>query len=99
MSLIDWLAEPFALGFQQRALVGGILAGLMCSIVGTWLVLRGMAFFISGIRRGRKFKVPRKRGKEVHGGEYQEHAGPEGVRHLSQSNLTSWPSRKGRPHF
>jgi manganese/iron transport system permease protein len=42
---MDWLIEPFALGFQQRALVGGIVAGVMASVVGTWLVLRGMSFF------------------------------------------------------
>lgn len=45
MPLLDWFTEPFALGFQQRALIGGILAGLMCAVVGTWLVLRGMSFF------------------------------------------------------
>lgn len=42
---MDWWIEPFALGFQQRALVGGLLAALMCSAVGVWLVLRGMSFF------------------------------------------------------
>jgi ABC-type Mn2+/Zn2+ transport system permease subunit len=42
---VDWLIEPFALGFQQRALVGGLVAALMCSVVGVWLVLRGMSFF------------------------------------------------------
>ena len=42
---MDWLIEPFALGFQQRALVGGLVAALMCSVVGVWLVLRGMSFF------------------------------------------------------
>lgn len=40
-----WLAEPFSLGFQQRALAGGLLAAIMTSVVGTWLVLRGMSFF------------------------------------------------------
>lgn len=45
MRWLEWFTEPFALGFQQRALVGGILAGLMCAVVGTWLVLRGMSFF------------------------------------------------------
>jgi ABC-type Mn2+/Zn2+ transport system permease subunit len=45
MGILEWFTEPFALGFQQRALVGGILAGLMCAVVGTWLVLRGMSFF------------------------------------------------------
>ncbi|MGB7982811.1 MAG: metal ABC transporter permease [Candidatus Nanopelagicales bacterium] len=47
-----WLTDPFALGFQQRALVGGVLAGLMCSVVGTWLVLRGMAFFGDAFTHG-----------------------------------------------
>lgn len=42
---MEWILEPFALGFQQRALLGGALAGLMTAIVGTWLVLRGMSFF------------------------------------------------------
>jgi len=42
---VDWWIEPFALGFQQRALLGGIIAGVTASVVGTWLVLRGMSFF------------------------------------------------------
>ncbi|GAA1859963.1 metal ABC transporter permease [Microbacterium koreense] len=42
---MDWLIEPFTLGFQQRALLGGAIAGVMCAAVGTWLVLRGMSFF------------------------------------------------------
>lgn len=42
---MDWFLEPFTLAFQQRALIGGALAALMTSVVGTWLVLRGMSFF------------------------------------------------------
>lgn len=42
---MEWWLAPFELGFQQRALWGGILAALMASNVGTWLVLRGMSFF------------------------------------------------------
>lgn len=42
---MEWFTEPFALAFQQRALLGGVLAALMTSVVGTWLVLRGMSFF------------------------------------------------------
>ena len=42
---MEWLLEPFSFGFQQRALIGGALAALMASTVGTWLVLRGMSFF------------------------------------------------------
>ncbi|MDO5634249.1 MAG: zinc ABC transporter permease AztB [Micrococcus sp.] len=43
--MIEFLTAPFELGFQQRALWGGLVAALMCSVVGTWLVLRGMSFF------------------------------------------------------
>jgi len=42
---MEWFLEPFALGFQQRALMGGMLAGVMSAVVGTWIVLRGMSFF------------------------------------------------------
>lgn len=42
---MEFFTEPFALAFQQRALLGGALAALMTSVVGTWLVLRGMSFF------------------------------------------------------
>ena len=42
---MEWFLDPFALAFQQRALIGGALAAIMSAIVGTWLVLRGMSFF------------------------------------------------------
>lgn len=43
--MIDWLFDPFLLGFQQRALIGGLIAAVMSATVGVWLVLRGMSFF------------------------------------------------------
>lgn len=49
---MEWLLEPFALGFQQRALIGGALAGVMSAVVGTWLVLRGMSFFGDAFMHG-----------------------------------------------
>ena len=42
---MDFFTEPFLLGFQQRALMGGLIAAVMCAVVGVWLVLRGMSFF------------------------------------------------------
>ena len=42
---MEWLLEPFAHGFQQRALMAGSFAALMSAVVGTWIVLRGMSFF------------------------------------------------------
>lgn len=38
------LWEPFALGFMQRGLAAGLLVGLSCSVLGTYVVWRGMAF-------------------------------------------------------
>jgi ABC-type Mn2+/Zn2+ transport system permease subunit len=52
MAWLEWFTDPFALGFQQRALVGGMLAGVMCAVVGTWLVLRGMSFFGDAFTHG-----------------------------------------------
>jgi ABC-type Mn2+/Zn2+ transport system permease subunit len=49
---MDWLTEPFLLGFQQRALIGGILAALALSVVGTWVVIRGMTFLGDALVHG-----------------------------------------------
>lgn len=45
VELYNWVVEPFQAGFQIRALLGGLLAAVMSSFVGVWLVLRGMSFF------------------------------------------------------
>lgn len=45
VDLLNWMVEPFQAGFQIRALLGGLLAAVMSSFVGVWLVLRGMSFF------------------------------------------------------
>jgi manganese/iron transport system permease protein len=42
--MIDFLLAPFQLGFMQRALLGGLLVGMVCALVGTYVVLRGLAF-------------------------------------------------------
>lgn len=39
-----WLSEPFALGFMQRALAASLIVGVLCSIVGCFVILRAMAF-------------------------------------------------------
>jgi manganese/iron transport system permease protein len=38
---MDWLTDPFALAFQQRALLGGALATVATSAAGIWVVVRG----------------------------------------------------------
>jgi len=45
VELFNWVVEPFQTGFQMRALLGGLLAAVMSSFVGVWLILRGMSFF------------------------------------------------------
>ncbi|MFO8034738.1 MAG: metal ABC transporter permease [Candidatus Bipolaricaulota bacterium] len=42
--MITYLTEPFALPFMVRALVAASLASAACAVVGTYVVLRGMAF-------------------------------------------------------
>jgi len=42
--VIDWLAEPFTLAFMQRALLASLLVGVVCSVLGCYVVLRSMAF-------------------------------------------------------
>ncbi|WP_368497468.1 zinc ABC transporter permease AztB [Herbiconiux sp. A18JL235] len=44
--------EPFALDFLQRALVGGSLVAVLCGVVGTWVVIRGMAFLGEALAHG-----------------------------------------------
>ncbi|WP_065476733.1 zinc ABC transporter permease AztB [Streptomyces sp. PTY087I2] len=49
---MEWLLGPFEVAFVQRALWGGILVSLICALAGTWVVLRGMAFFGDAMSHG-----------------------------------------------
>lgn len=49
---MDWLTEPFALAFQQRALEAGLLSAVALSVVGTWVVIRGMTFLGDALVHG-----------------------------------------------
>jgi len=42
---LSWLTEPLAYGFMQRGMVAVVVVGVVCAVVGTFVVLRGMAFF------------------------------------------------------
>ncbi|MCM3779701.1 zinc ABC transporter permease AztB [Microbacterium hydrocarbonoxydans] len=46
------LLEPFAVEFFVRALCGGVLVAVICGVVGTWVVIRGMAFLGEAIGHG-----------------------------------------------
>src|SRR5512132_4741591 len=42
---MSFLLEPLQYEFMQRGLIASILVGAICAVVGTYVVLRGMAFF------------------------------------------------------
>ena len=49
----DWWIEPFTSnGFMRDALWAGLLAVLATSVVGTWVVLRGMSFLGDALAHG-----------------------------------------------
>jgi len=50
--VLDWLLVPFEVSFVRRALLAGVLVSLVCALVGTWVVLRGMAFLGDAMSHG-----------------------------------------------
>lgn len=49
---MSWITEPFALDFVQRAALGGAFVAVLCGVVGTWVVVRGMAFLGEALAHG-----------------------------------------------
>ena len=47
--LIDLIVGPMSYPFMMRGLLAVVLAGIVCATVGTYVVLRGMAFFGSAL--------------------------------------------------
>jgi ABC-type Mn2+/Zn2+ transport system permease subunit len=43
--MLDFIVEPLQYAFMVRALAGAVMVGVVCAVVGTYVVLRGMAFF------------------------------------------------------
>jgi len=44
MNPIAILTDPMAYGFMQRGLVAALLVGIVCAVMGTFVVLKGLAF-------------------------------------------------------
>jgi manganese/iron transport system permease protein len=42
--MMELLLDPMAYGFMQRGLVAAILVGIVCAVMGAFVVLRGLAF-------------------------------------------------------
>lgn len=49
---MEELLAPFGLPFMQRALLAGLLAGVTCGVVGTWVVLRRVVFLGEALGHG-----------------------------------------------
>lgn len=58
---MDWICtgpvdrlvcEPFAFGFMQRALLAGMMAVITTSVVGSWVVMRGLSFMGDALAHG-----------------------------------------------
>jgi ABC-type Mn2+/Zn2+ transport system permease subunit len=42
---LNWLLEPLQYGFMVRGLIAAVLVGIICPVVGSYMILRGMSFF------------------------------------------------------
>lgn len=49
---MDWLIDAFEPSFMQRALIGSLIAVVATSLVGTWVVLRGLSFLGDALAHG-----------------------------------------------
>lgn len=49
---MEFLLAPFEVSFVLRALIAGVLAAILCACIGTWVVLRGLAFFGEAMSHG-----------------------------------------------
>jgi ABC-type Mn2+/Zn2+ transport system permease subunit len=48
----NFFADAFASDITRRALVGGLIAATTTSLIGTWVVVRGLAFFGDAVAHG-----------------------------------------------
>lgn len=42
--MLDWLFTPLSYTFMQRGLLAAILVGIVCSVIGSYIVLRSLAY-------------------------------------------------------
>jgi len=45
ITFVDFLLKPLSYAFMQRGLLAVVMVGVVCAVVGTYVVLRGLAFF------------------------------------------------------
>ncbi len=42
--MIEFLTQPLSYGFMQRGMLASVMVGVLCAVVGCYVVLRGMAY-------------------------------------------------------
>lgn len=42
--MFQWLTDPISYAFMQRSLLASMMVGILCAVIGCYVVLRGMAF-------------------------------------------------------
>ncbi|MEL7509145.1 MAG: metal ABC transporter permease [Cyanobacteria bacterium J06554_1] len=47
--MLDWIIEPLSLSFMQRALMLGIVLGVLCAIVGSYMIVQQMGMLAHAI--------------------------------------------------
>jgi ABC-type Mn2+/Zn2+ transport system permease subunit len=52
MAIVDWLATPLSYGFMQRGMLASVMVGVLCAVVGCYIVLRSMAFLGDALAHG-----------------------------------------------
>jgi ABC-type Mn2+/Zn2+ transport system permease subunit len=50
--VLDLITDPFAFAFMRNALAAGLLTVVASSLIGTWVVMRGMAFMGDALAHG-----------------------------------------------
>jgi len=44
VNLVDLVTGPLAYGFMQRGMIAALMVGIVCAVMGTFVVLKGLAF-------------------------------------------------------
>lgn len=45
MGIVAWLMEPLRYEFMVRGLLAAVMVGIICPVIGSYMILRGMSFF------------------------------------------------------
>ncbi|MEZ4636852.1 MAG: metal ABC transporter permease [Caldilineaceae bacterium] len=45
MEIFDWLLAPLSYPFMWRGLLASLIVGVLCPVIGSFIILQGMAFF------------------------------------------------------